>query len=169
MARSPCVLVVCFQPLRAASLVALLRDWADAGRMTLSPARPAAAREALDEAGGCALAILDIGSASLGDVVAAGWLQGVLQAADAAPVAVIADTEQPEEILAAVRAGARGFIPTSTAPEIALRAFSFIIGGGSFFPPGALLERFRPRAMRAGPDRAVPQDRRLPRNVLSEQ
>jgi DNA-binding NarL/FixJ family response regulator len=58
-----------------------------------------------------------------------------------AALVVISDREEPEEVCAAFREGASGFMPTSTEPSVAFQALTFIKGGGSFFPPSALLHR----------------------------
>jgi DNA-binding NarL/FixJ family response regulator len=53
---------------------------------------------------------------------------------------VVSDREESEEVIRAFSAGANGFIPTNYEPEITRQALSFIIGGGSFFPPTILLD-----------------------------
>ncbi|HYG89506.1 MAG TPA: response regulator transcription factor [Azospirillum sp.] len=56
-----------------------------------------------------------------------------------APLVIVSDREESQEVIAAFQAGARGYIPTSVDVEVALKALSFILSGGSFFPPTALL------------------------------
>jgi DNA-binding NarL/FixJ family response regulator len=53
-------------------------------------------------------------------------------------VIVISDREDPEEIVSAYRMSCRGFIPTNMEPALALQAISFILDGGTYFPPSAL-------------------------------
>ncbi len=55
------------------------------------------------------------------------------------PVVVFSDSEVPTDIESAYRCGAKAFIPTSTSPHTTLAILSFILDGGSYFPPEALL------------------------------
>ena len=57
---------------------------------------------------------------------------------ETAPVVVIAERDDPQEIIAAYKCGARGFLPMSLAPTVAIQALKFVAGGGSYFPPTAL-------------------------------
>jgi DNA-binding NarL/FixJ family response regulator len=141
------VLIVDTLPLRAAAMQGLLRDWSATRRLTLAVLQPPAMPEAPDDV---ALVVLNLGGGSVAEAQAAGLLRQVMQAVATTPVAVISDREQPEEVVAALQAGARAFIPTSMAPEVALNALAFLLEGGSFFPPGALLEGRRSRTERWG-------------------
>ncbi len=57
-----------------------------------------------------------------------------------APVVVISDRNEPAEVIASLRAGARGFITADIDPRLVFYALSFIAHGGVFFPPQTLLE-----------------------------
>jgi len=54
------------------------------------------------------------------------------------PVAMVSDHEDRGEVMAAFRAGVRGFVPSTLEPELALQALTFVLGGGTFFPPQVL-------------------------------
>jgi DNA-binding NarL/FixJ family response regulator len=56
------------------------------------------------------------------------------------PVVLFSDVEDAEEVVAAFRAGINSFIPASIEPELVPQTLTFIMGGGSYFPPSALLE-----------------------------
>ena len=71
-----------------------------------------------------ALGVLNMGTASLNRPSHLDWLNRLIGAIAAAPAVVVSDLEDPEEMAAAFRAGARGFLPTSTEPELALEALS---------------------------------------------
>ncbi|RYJ00850.1 MAG: response regulator transcription factor [Acetobacteraceae bacterium] len=135
------VLVVDPHILRRACLIRFLADWAEGCNAVLHPQSP----ESLDlaEAGELpfAMAIVNLAGLPVAETVASGWWRDLTHRLSTAPVVLLSDSERTEEVVAAVRAGTRGFIPTTTDPAIALRALTFIMAGGSFFPPGALLKQ----------------------------
>jgi DNA-binding NarL/FixJ family response regulator len=56
------------------------------------------------------------------------------------PVAVLSDRDEASDVVAAIKAGAKGFISTRIDPHVMFRALKFIACGGVFFPPEALLD-----------------------------
>ena len=56
-----------------------------------------------------------------------------------AALAIVSDDENPAFVLAAIRCGAQGYFSNSMAPELALQALSFVLHGGTYFPPTAIL------------------------------
>ncbi|UPK08037.1 response regulator transcription factor [Bradyrhizobium sp. 170] len=56
-----------------------------------------------------------------------------------AALAIVSDDENPATVLAAIRCGAQGYFSNSMAPELALQALSFVLHGGTYFPPTAFL------------------------------
>jgi DNA-binding NarL/FixJ family response regulator len=56
-----------------------------------------------------------------------------------AALAIVSDDESPAFVLAAIRCGAQGYFSNSMAPELALQALSFVLHGGTYFPPTAIL------------------------------
>lgn len=143
----PVVVVIDQQRLRGAGFMGLLRGWASANAVGLRAMQPGQAA-ALPHGEMRRLVVSCCGGASLREPPASAWLQEALLVAAGAPVAVVSDLDEVEDVVAALRAGARGYLPTSTEPAVALGALSYIMGGGSFFPPGALLKRHRPRPIR---------------------
>jgi len=89
-----------------------------------------------------------------------------------APLVILSDLEEPEEVCAAFEAGAVGFMPTSIDPSVALEALSFIKCGGSFFPPSAL-QREKPsvagQVAVEGPNRAEILSLRPPSRLSPKQ
>lgn len=57
----------------------------------------------------------------------------------AVPVIVVADSDEPGEILAALESGARGYIPTSVTVRVAAEATGLARAGGIFVPASCLL------------------------------
>jgi DNA-binding NarL/FixJ family response regulator len=135
------VLVIDTHVLRRASLMGLLEPWAIANRVVLVPLSPEALRANDQTTVRAALGVLSLGGTLIAESFSSGWLPDTMQALSQVPTAILSDHEQVEEVVSALRAGARGFIPTTMEPTIALQALTFIMGGGSFFPPGALLRR----------------------------
>lgn len=138
-AKAPVVLVVDPMVLRRAGLVRLMREWAEANRVSVTAILPDSIDEAATANQHYALAVLGLGGASLDDQIALGWLRSLVESLPRTPLVVVSDCDSHAEVVTAFRAGARGFIPTSTDPEVTLQAFTFIMGGGSYFPPGTLL------------------------------
>jgi DNA-binding NarL/FixJ family response regulator len=138
----PSVLVLDRMPLRRAETMCFLRDWAVQNRVSLKSVTPA--EIGIETIGATAarvdMALLSLGAASLTVPPQDQWLSTLLVALPKAPVVVVSDRDDPDEAVSAARAGARGYLPTSSEPEMVLRALSFILKGGSFFPPSALLD-----------------------------
>ena len=51
------------------------------------------------------------------------------------PVALLADSASPEDIVRAIESGARGYIPMSSAPSLVVGIIRFVAAGGSYVPP----------------------------------
>ncbi|HEX6073470.1 MAG TPA: response regulator transcription factor [Sphingomicrobium sp.] len=54
------------------------------------------------------------------------------------PVVVISAATDQQTVLAAIAAGAAGYIPKSSSNEVMLHALSLVLGGGRYVPPEAL-------------------------------
>jgi DNA-binding NarL/FixJ family response regulator len=48
---------------------------------------------------------------------------------------VLADSEQPADIIRSIECGARGYIPTSFSPDLMIEVISFVLRGGVYCPP----------------------------------
>jgi DNA-binding NarL/FixJ family response regulator len=144
------VVIVDAQALRRAALCSLLRDWAAAQGVTLHDVAPDGVASVVD---GVAprLVILGLGATTVREAPGAAWLARLRATWPSTALAVISDLDASEEVVAALRAGAGGFLPTSTEPDVALHALAFIMRGGSYFPPGAMLGRGPGNAGRGGP------------------
>ncbi|MFG1417382.1 hypothetical protein V5F38_06145 [Xanthobacter sp. V0B-10] len=114
--------------------------------MTLHPCDPAATGNHETTAGPgqrWVLGILNLGGLSVDERTATRWIGSLLSRLPDTPLVVLSDRDDDAEAVRALRMGARGFIHTGTAPEVAMNALSFIMGGGTFFPPGALIAQSR--------------------------
>lgn len=138
--RLPAVLIVDAMELRRAGLVALVEPWANAQGISSVPIPPT-------ELGADLLArlepkfvIFSIGGASLHAAEPMHWACDVRDMLPGVPCVVLSDRTEPEEAILAARLGHQAFMPTSIEPQIALQAFAFVIGGGTYFPREALLQ-----------------------------
>lgn len=61
------------------------------------------------------------------------------------PTVVIADTEDLDQVLLAIEAGARGYIPTSLSIDIVVEAIRLIAAGGVFVPASSVMTARGPR------------------------
>jgi DNA-binding NarL/FixJ family response regulator len=86
----------------------------------------------------CGLAVLNVGATDVDFPDVRHWINQIRTSLPNAPLVILSDDDRPQQVIAAFRAGAGGFIPTTFEPLIALQALSFILSGGSFFPPTAL-------------------------------
>jgi DNA-binding NarL/FixJ family response regulator len=132
-------LLVVFDPLelRRAALVSLLQPWGAAAGLEIVAADPARLAD-LPAEGEVRLTVVSLGAASLHEEAIAGRLAEIRAACPRAAVAVVSDGDDPVEALRALEAGVDGLLPAALAPEVAINALAFILGGGTFFPPEAL-------------------------------
>jgi DNA-binding NarL/FixJ family response regulator len=56
-----------------------------------------------------------------------------------AALAIVSDNENPATVIAVMRSGAQGYFSNSMPPDLALQAFSFVLHGGTYFPPTAIM------------------------------
>lgn len=151
----PAVLIADEFVLRRAGIVNLLQEWAGTHSVTLYSADLPDFSAKEDIPPKCCLCILSIGSTSLMQETASEWLKQLTDRFPVTPWVVLSDRTEPVEAVEALKQGARGFIPTSMTPELVRQALSFILGGGTFFPPEALTAQTA-----AKPRKATPSDRR---------
>jgi DNA-binding NarL/FixJ family response regulator len=123
--------------LRRAMIVSFLGEWAEANASTLMPVDVESVCPDSHFAF-CRMAILNLGGTAICSVEAARWTDRIRTATSQAPLVILSDNEDPVQVFAAIEAGAQGFIAASTEPVLALQALTFILSGGSFFPPSAL-------------------------------
>jgi DNA-binding NarL/FixJ family response regulator len=134
----PEVLIVDSKRLRQAGITRLLEMWADVMGLTLKGAVPDAPLDTSCVPANCKMIIISLGSASIEDAEYQALIKNVRRLMPQAPLVILSDREQPQEICAAFRQGAVGYMSTSIEPAVAFQALSFIRSGGSFFPPSVL-------------------------------
>jgi DNA-binding NarL/FixJ family response regulator len=85
--------------------------------------------------------IINTGSERMSSTAVARLVSRVSELLPEIPVAVLSDYEDSENIRQAFELGVRGYIPTSLASMVAVRAVHLVCVGGTFAPPAALLVR----------------------------
>jgi DNA-binding NarL/FixJ family response regulator len=87
------------------------------------------------------MVVLNIGSDTLNDPVFMDRVKAIQAQQPEAILVALSDRDDPDEMLRAFEIGFRGFIPTCLEPETVFQVLTFLIKGGSFFPP-TILQRF---------------------------
>jgi len=119
--------------------LSLLEDWAQCQNVSIKAVTPDAAATNLESLPDCQLVLLNLGSQSIDDDNTRHLMKLLGALTPEMPLAIVSDSCDPHEVTTAFRSGACGFIPTSLKPSVALHAFTFIMNGGTYFPPSALL------------------------------
>ena len=95
------------------------------------------------------LVLLDL---ALPDAAGTSGLLRVRQRAPHVAVVVLSADATPDTVIAAIDAGAAGFIPKTARSGVMLEALRTVLGGGVYLPPAALLDRAdADSALPAGP------------------
>jgi len=134
------VVVIDALPLRQAEVEAFLQGWADGQEVVLRTTASIVDQPDLARA---SIVIINVGGLRFDDTGVLSLVRNARNRAPDVPVVILSDSDAPEDVVAACNEGVRGFIPNSTAPGVALRALTFILNGGNFFPPTALLQSER--------------------------
>ena len=124
---------------RRAGLASVLAQWAAENFIHLEQRSPE--DPDLGSYADLRMAILNLGGASVTERDSLTTIGSLHDLAPQARIVIISDREATNEVVAAFRSGAHGYIPTSTEPTVALQALSFVLAGGSFFPPTVLLNK----------------------------
>ena len=122
---------------RRARAESFLNPWARNESVELISLDPDEAHTRLVERALCDMLIYNVGASSPREVFTEIQILHTLRR-DAA-LAIVSDDENPALVVAAIRCGAQGYFSNSMAPELALQALSFVLHGGTYLPPAAIL------------------------------
>jgi DNA-binding NarL/FixJ family response regulator len=138
--KNPVVLVIDPLELRRAVVVSFLAPWADQCNITIVQidSYQALAQSSISL---LRMILLVIGAQGVEDPEPQDLIASLHGKFATTPLVLVSEREESEEVVAAFKAGARGFIPMSVTPSVAIQAFTFVMGGGSYFPPSALIQR----------------------------
>jgi DNA-binding NarL/FixJ family response regulator len=130
--------------LRRASIISLLEPWAKAENLRLTSFDPNQAREALLSETDCRMLIFSVGGESIAEKENLHQLKVLRTLAPTVPLVVISDRKDGNDIAAAFSVEAQGYLYSGIASALARRALSFILNGGSYFPPSAVNQLRQP-------------------------
>jgi DNA-binding NarL/FixJ family response regulator len=122
---------------RRARAESFLGPWARNESVELISLDPDEAHTRLVERAVCDMLIYNVGASPPHKVFTEIQILHTLRR-DAA-LAIVSDDENPAFVVAAIRSGAQGYFSNSMAPELALQALSFVLHGGTYLPPAAIL------------------------------
>jgi DNA-binding NarL/FixJ family response regulator len=97
------------------------------------------AAETDDPPGDARLALFNIGGLSFRSPELASKLEGFSRHHPTVPFIILAEAVDASDVVAALRAGAHGYVAMDMEPAFLFSALQFVASGGSFFPPDALL------------------------------
>jgi len=138
------VLIVDVLPLRNLGLRAVLDRLSGGRKFRLASLTPADAEKRIETGESCSLIIYNVGNASVTDPKHLRQIKALRARAAEVPLVVLSDNDSREEILAVLSTGAQGFLYAGTNAQLALKALSFILEGGSYFPSAIQPTRHRP-------------------------
>src|SRR5262245_866407 len=124
--------------LRRASIISLLEPWAKAENLRLASFDPNQAREALLSEIDCRMLIFSVGGESIAEKENLQRLKVLRALAPNVPLVVISDKKDGNDVAAAFGVEAQGYVYSGIASALACHALSFILNGGSYFPPSAV-------------------------------
>ncbi|MGH6944855.1 MAG: LuxR C-terminal-related transcriptional regulator [Geminicoccaceae bacterium] len=90
--------------------------------------------------------VYNVGLECVSSALVGEWLERFRQALPDVPVVLLADREDPDEIIEALALGVRGYIPTSLTSDVAAEAVRLVCAGGTFAPAAALFSASRERS-----------------------
>ena len=108
---------------------------------------------AVEVASQSAMALVCIGSRRLDDKALRADLQRLN--AEGVKFAVMADQEHSDQVMEALAAGARGYIPTNLSLDVAIEAMQFVRAGGIFVPASSIMSGHTGRATGACRDQGT--------------
>lgn len=136
-AEDQAVMILDMRSLRRAGLASLLAEWAQSCGLTLRSSDLAND----DMVENCKMLLLSLGNGTLADPDLMQEIKAIQVQQPEAILVAISDRDDPDEMLRAFQIGIRGFIPTALEPTVVFQVLTFLMSGGSFFPP-TVLERF---------------------------
>ena len=133
------ILIIDSHHLRRDCLTALVTPWANGMNLqvvSISPHDIGEVKAGPEEA---KLIVLNVGGASLQDPQSSHLVETLRVKYPDVPCAIVSDRADPAEALIACQLGRKAFVSSDLDPALVLRAFSFLMNGGTYFPLEALL------------------------------
>jgi DNA-binding NarL/FixJ family response regulator len=155
------VVLIDESPLRRTCTLHLLRARVSKRTQPFAHASQLRAQRLL-RAEGPLVVILCAGARSVTDAPIREQMHSLSRDLVSAPIIVMSDREELEEISTAFQDGARGYIPTSLEPHLVIEAIRMVLAGITFVPVTTLIRVRRAREHKTGEpgvDRATIEDR----------
>jgi DNA-binding NarL/FixJ family response regulator len=137
-AGKPVVAIVDSKSLRRASITSFFEPWANSEDLQLISFNLDRARDVLHAETNLKMVIISVGGESIAESKNLQQLKMLHALAAGVPFVIISDKENAQEIAAACSAETKGFIHSGIEADLACEALSFILHGGSYFPPSAV-------------------------------
>jgi DNA-binding NarL/FixJ family response regulator len=131
------VLLIDALPLRSLGLIGALNRLNHLGDPTKDPVTlhaPDGATPWIDAHANCEMLIYVAGGACLADRDNLERIKALRALAPDVPLMILYDSESREEIISTLKGGVQGLLYVEAKAELALRALSFLLNGGSNFP-----------------------------------
>jgi DNA-binding NarL/FixJ family response regulator len=135
--RQKIVFIVDAMAFRRARAESFLSPWARNEQVELISLDPDEAHARLAARGECDMLIYCVGAAPALEIFAE--IQVLQTLCRDAALAIVSDHEDPTAVIAVMRSGAQGYFGNSMPPDLALQALSFVLHGGTYFPPAAIM------------------------------
>lgn len=130
----PVVIVIDTMEFRRALVVHFLKDWAATEKVELLSFVPQEAHQALRDGIACRMIIFNAGVGSCSSPETLAEIRVLRALAPSACLIVVADEESREDVVAVMQSGAEGYLSNQSSPGLVLRALSFVLEGGTYFP-----------------------------------
>ena len=129
------VMLVDSRELRGAGFLSLLAGWAESKNIHLVSKHSSDVVTALSGDTKYDMIIVSLGGSTVAEKSVATEIKVIKALSGDASMVVMSDRAELEEIRSVLMLGAQGFLPSSMPPELAIATLSFILNGGSYFPP----------------------------------
>jgi DNA-binding NarL/FixJ family response regulator len=133
----PVVLIIDALPLRSLGFISALNCLNHLEDPTKAPVTlhtPDEAKPWIDAHANCEMLIYIAGGACNADCDNLERIKALRALAPDLPLMILSDRENRKEIVSALNIGAQGFLHVGANAELALRALSLVLKGGSYFP-----------------------------------
>lgn len=132
------VVVIDAMPFRRARDECFLAPWAKQEGVELISMRLDEAHAKLVEDFDCGMVIYDVGGGSPCSREILAEIQILRTLRPDAALVIVADDGSLDSVVSTMNAGVQGYFSNAMPPDLALKALSFILHGGTYFPPTAI-------------------------------
>jgi DNA-binding NarL/FixJ family response regulator len=127
-------------PLRRVGIVSLLRSAVGAGAVEIEPSVEDILSSKLARTDAPDLVVFSVGQTAVASAETSSLVARLVAHFPNAPLVVVSERGTRDDVLAAFKAGASGYLPMTLEAEVAVLVLRLVLAGGSFFPPVALTE-----------------------------